>query len=251
MQKRLMLRRPSEVALAASGRLRASFYAFDLLGLESYDLRALPLRERKALLRALLPRGRGGAIRYVDHVETEGLGLYDEVRKLDLEGMVAKRAEAPYSGGRSSDWVKVPVSAPRSSWSWVHAAGTGHGRRAAPGRAGARGPRLRGPRGLRPVRRAGAGPRGAGRVPARRGGVRGGARGRDHTWVEPRVVCEVRYRERTEEGYCAIPFLCASAASSDGAPPPASRRRRRASRPDGRGPVAGPSSRLMTSTHTR
>src|SRR5688572_18622992 len=109
LQKRLMLRRPQEVARAASSGLRATLFAFDLLGLEGYDLRPLPLRERKHVLRGLLARGKGGAIRYVDHVAGEGLRLYDEVRKLDLEGMVAKRADAPYSAGRSSDWIKVPV----------------------------------------------------------------------------------------------------------------------------------------------
>jgi bifunctional non-homologous end joining protein LigD len=107
MQKRLMLHRPREVARAASGGLRATLFAFDLLALGGHDLRPLPLRQRKALLREVLPRR--GAIRYVDHVEREGLRLYDEVRKLDLEGMVAKRADAPYSAGRSPDWVKVPV----------------------------------------------------------------------------------------------------------------------------------------------
>jgi bifunctional non-homologous end joining protein LigD len=208
MQKRLMLRRPREVAQAASGGLRATFFAFDLLGLLGYDLRALPLGERKALLRGLLPRGRGGAIRYVDHVEAEGIGLYDEVRKLDLEGMVAKRADAPYSGGRSSDWIKVPVV--RTAELVV---------------VGFTRPGLGMDGGLHLAARERGGLVYAGRVGSGLGGVLaqvremlGGfrraeaacaaaPRGRDHTWVEPRVVCEVRYRERTEEGLLRHPVF--------------------------------------------
>ena len=208
MQKRLMLRRPREVARAASGGLGATLFAFDLLGLEGYDLRALPLRERKGLLRGLLPRGRGGAVRYVDHVEGEGLALYDEVRKLDLEGMVAKRASAPYSGGRSSDWIKVPVvrtaefvvvgfTRPGLGMEGgLHLAARERGGLVYAGRVGSG---LAGV--LAQVREMLAGFRRAEAACA------AAPRGRDHTWVEPRVVCEVRYRERTEEGLLRHPVF--------------------------------------------
>jgi bifunctional non-homologous end joining protein LigD len=206
MQQRLMLRRPADVARAAAGRLRATFFAFDLLGLEGYDLRALPLRKRKDLLRGVLPRA--GALRYVDHVEGRGVALHEAVRKLDLEGLVAKRASAPYAAGRSSDWIKLPVV--RTGEFVV---------------VGFTRPGLGMDGGLHLAVRDRAGLVYAGRVGSGLGGrlaeVRdtlaafrraeaacaGAPRGRDHTWVDPRVVCEVRYRERTEEGLLRHPVF--------------------------------------------
>jgi bifunctional non-homologous end joining protein LigD len=206
MQKRLMLRRPEEVARAAAGRLRATYFAFDLLGLEGYDLRPLPLRERKELLRGLLPRG--GGLRYVDHVVARGLALYDEVRRLDLEGLMAKRAEAAYAAGRSSDWVKIPVV--RTGEFVV---------------VGFTRPGLGMDGGLHLAARNRGGLVYAGRVGSGLGGVLAevrerlaafpraeaacadAPRGRGHTWVEPRVVCEVRYRERTEDGLLRHPVF--------------------------------------------
>jgi bifunctional non-homologous end joining protein LigD len=206
MQKRLMLRRPHDVARAAAGPLRATFFAFDLLGLGGYDLRTLPLRERKDLLRRVLRRR--GAIRYVDHVADHGLALYEEARKLDLEGLVAKRADAPYSGGRSSDWVKVPIvrtgefvvvgyTRPGLGMDGgLHLAARERGGLVYAGRVGSGLGRV-----LTEVRETLAGIRRAEAACA------DAPRGRDHTWVEPRVVCEVRYRERTEEGLLRHPVF--------------------------------------------
>jgi len=208
VQKRLMLHRPREVARAAGGGLRATLFAFDLLGLGEHDLRPLPLRERKALLHAVLPRRGGGAIRYVDHVEGEGLALYDEVRKLDLEGMVAKRADAPYSAGRSPDWIKVPVV---RTAEFVIVGFTRPGL----GMDGGLHLAARERGGLVYAGRVGSGLAGVlAQVREMLGGFRcaeaaceAAPRGRGHTWVEPRVVCEVRYRERTEEGLLRHPVF--------------------------------------------
>ncbi|MBS1152324.1 MAG: ligase, partial [Myxococcaceae bacterium] len=79
--------------------------AFDLLRLDGRDLRELPLRDRKALLQQLLPKE--GRIRAVDHVEEQGEALLEAVRARGLEGIVGKRADAPYRAGRGPDWVKV------------------------------------------------------------------------------------------------------------------------------------------------
>jgi bifunctional non-homologous end joining protein LigD len=206
MQKRLMLRRPDEVARAASGRLRATLFAFDLLGLEEYDLRPLPLRERKEALRGLLPRR--GAIRYVDHVAAEGRRLYAEVQKLDLEGMVAKRSDAPYAAGRSSDWIKVPVV---RTAEFVVVGFTRDGL----GMDGGLHLAARERGGLVYAGRVGSGLGGVlAQVREVLGGLRraeaacaAAPRGKGHTWVEPRVVCEVRYRERTEEGLLRHPVF--------------------------------------------
>jgi len=77
----------------------------DLLAFDEFDLRPLPLVERKKLLSRLVPAV--GPIRAVDHVEGKGRALYASVRELGLEGMVAKRAQSPYRGGRFRDWQKV------------------------------------------------------------------------------------------------------------------------------------------------
>ena len=83
----------------------AVYYAFDLLRLDGKDLRGLPLKDRKALLHQLLPKE--GRVRVVDHVEEQGEALLEAVRAKGLEGIVGKKADQPYRGGRGPDWVKV------------------------------------------------------------------------------------------------------------------------------------------------
>jgi bifunctional non-homologous end joining protein LigD len=72
------------------------FIAFDLLLLNGKDLRTLPLIERKALLKRLIRRKRARMF-YLDHVEGDGRLLFEEVVKMDLEGIVAKRKDSPYN----------------------------------------------------------------------------------------------------------------------------------------------------------
>ena len=63
--------------------------------------------ERKAALRRLLPAEPGDLL-YVDHFVHRGVALYNEVCRLDLEGIVAKYKHAPYRmEGRQSSWVKI------------------------------------------------------------------------------------------------------------------------------------------------
>jgi bifunctional non-homologous end joining protein LigD len=87
-------------------------HCFDLLAVAGYDLRALPLIERKELLRRLLPVR--GTFRFADHVEGEGEALFAAATEHHLEGIVAKRADSPYHPGRRSrDWLKI--KAPRTA----------------------------------------------------------------------------------------------------------------------------------------
>lgn len=104
LQERAHLSRRGDIDRAQVQR-PATLYAFDLLALEGHDLRGLPLRERKAWLRRVLPPL--GPLRYCDHVEERGAELYAEARKLGLEGVMGKRADAPWRSGRSRDWLKV------------------------------------------------------------------------------------------------------------------------------------------------
>jgi bifunctional non-homologous end joining protein LigD len=81
-------------------------FAFDVLHVGRYDVTAVPERERKAVLRALLPRTRR-AVRFTRHVQTDGERLYLEACAAGWEGIIAKRADAPYEPGRrSTSWLK-------------------------------------------------------------------------------------------------------------------------------------------------
>lgn len=104
LQKRGRLSKRLEIQRAAA-EFPAIMYVFDLLAIEGYDLRPLPLTVRKEFLRRVLPSE--GALRYSDHVEERGELFFAQVEKMQLEGMVAKRADSPYLGGRSPDWLKI------------------------------------------------------------------------------------------------------------------------------------------------
>jgi ATP-dependent DNA ligase len=84
------------------------FVAFDLLYLNGEDLRTLPLIERKRQLRKLLGRKRS-RILYLNHVENDGKLLFEQIVKMDLEGMVCKRKSSPYRATEkpSPYWIKV------------------------------------------------------------------------------------------------------------------------------------------------
>jgi bifunctional non-homologous end joining protein LigD len=89
----------------AAVELPATFFAFDLLAFEDFDLRSLPLTARKALLMEALPKL--GAVRTLDHIEREGDAFLAQVAAMGLEGVIAKRGDAPYRGGRSDVWLKI------------------------------------------------------------------------------------------------------------------------------------------------
>jgi bifunctional non-homologous end joining protein LigD len=82
------------------------FYAFDLLVDRGEDIRKLPNIERKERLAALL-QGAHAPILYGDHVIGRGEELFREVCKQGGEGIVSKKASAPYRGTRTRDWLKV------------------------------------------------------------------------------------------------------------------------------------------------
>ncbi len=81
------------------------FFAFDLLFAEGEDLRALPLTDRKARLESLL-RKAPQIIRYVEHFSSGGDAVLESACRMNLEGIISKRAAAPYRSGRGEDWSK-------------------------------------------------------------------------------------------------------------------------------------------------
>lgn len=93
-------------ALSENRQKDLVYYAFDLLYLDGYDLRKAPLLERKEALEALLA-GRAGAVRMGDHIDGEGERFFQQACNFGLEGIISKRADQPYAGGRGKDWLKV------------------------------------------------------------------------------------------------------------------------------------------------
>jgi bifunctional non-homologous end joining protein LigD len=85
----------------------AVYFAFDLLMYDGLDLRSLPLLERKARLFEIFPRLERAMP--VEHVEEQGLALLEVVKARGLEGVMAKRADAPYRGGRGETWLKIAL----------------------------------------------------------------------------------------------------------------------------------------------
>jgi bifunctional non-homologous end joining protein LigD len=86
-------------------------FAFDVLSLRGKDLRKLPLVKRKDALQGVLEGTE--RIKPVQHVGEGGARLYEAACALQLEGIVAKRADAPYKAGRSGDWQKIRTPAGR------------------------------------------------------------------------------------------------------------------------------------------
>jgi len=153
-----------------------------------------------------------GPLRYADHVETRGEDLFREARARGLEGVVAKRADAPYRAGRSPAWLKLRVqrsddfavvgftepSGSRAGFGALHLAfhdgkGFVYAGSVGSGFSGEQLAALRGrlERGRRPS-------------PPFRGAV---PPGRDDVWVDPQLVVEVRYLEWTEEGLLRQPVF--------------------------------------------
>ena len=201
LQKRALLQRRTDIQRAAV-ELPATLFAFDLLAFEDFDLRPLPLSERKALLRRLLPRA--GPVRFADHVDDKGDELLVAAAEMGLEGVVGKKADSPYRAGRSAHWVKVRVDragdfaivgytkpeGARTGFGALHLAYWQDGGLVYAGRVGTgfsdRQLRALHARLQESVR---AKPACGGPLPA----------GRGHVWVEPELVCEVRFKEWTGE----------------------------------------------------
>jgi DNA ligase D-like protein (predicted ligase) len=79
-------------------------YLFDVVYLDGFDLTAVPLRDRKRLLRASVSFG--GPLRYTPHRNATGEAYYQHACRSGWEGVMAKRAGGPYVHGRSLDWLK-------------------------------------------------------------------------------------------------------------------------------------------------
>ena len=99
--------RPGGRRAAANADVPVLYYAFDLLYLDGYDLRHLPLEERKKKLAAILVTG--DSLRYSDHYERQGKALFEIAREKGLEGILAKKRDSIYQERRSSEWLKIKI----------------------------------------------------------------------------------------------------------------------------------------------
>ena len=211
LQRRGRLTSDIDVRRAAV-ELPATFYAFDLLGVDDLDVRPLPLVTRKELLAQAVPKL--GPVRLLEHIEREGAAFLEQVEKLGLEGIIAKKADAPYRPGRTAQWLKIKAEAtgdfvivgftqPKGSRTHLGALQLGdyvNGELVYAGRVGTGfNDGLLRELGdlLAPIVRA---------TPPCRGPVIGGLTTdvipeiKTTTWVEPMFVCEVRFREWTPDG---------------------------------------------------
>jgi bifunctional non-homologous end joining protein LigD len=93
-------------------RRECVFFAFDLLFLNSEDLRLLPLIERKARLKKLVRRKRS-CVLYVDHIQGRAHQFFEKVCELDLEGIVCKRKDSPckVTEKPSRHWIRLRIHA--------------------------------------------------------------------------------------------------------------------------------------------
>jgi bifunctional non-homologous end joining protein LigD len=88
-----------------------SYFAFDLVYLDGFDLRAAPLHARRALLEPLIGAAQDARLRFSAAFAADPASVLESARALGLEGIVAKRSDAPYSSTRSSHWLKLKCHA--------------------------------------------------------------------------------------------------------------------------------------------
>ncbi len=83
------------------------YYVFDLMYLDGYDLRKVPLLERKQALAAVIPGDASGLVRFSDHITGRGEVVFEQACRQEMEGIISKRTDAAYQAGRNRNWIKV------------------------------------------------------------------------------------------------------------------------------------------------
>ncbi|HTS35059.1 MAG TPA: non-homologous end-joining DNA ligase [Candidatus Solibacter sp.] len=99
--------RPGGRRGAANADVPVLYYAFDLLYLDGYDWRRVPLEKRKEKLKSVLDAD--DVLRYSDHYESHGKALFEIARQKKLEGILAKKRESFYEERRSREWLKIKI----------------------------------------------------------------------------------------------------------------------------------------------
>jgi len=193
-------------ALSSGRGERLLYFVFDLLWLDGKDLRGLPLSERKAKLEKLVDAPSAKSpVQFSEDFSEPGRTMLAHACRMGLEGVISKRADAPYESGRSHDWVKtkctlrqefvilgyIPSTATgrglRSLAVGYHKGGKlQYGGRVGTGFAGTVTNELK--QRLDPIR-------------VKKPTVSGEwARDRDIVWVKPELVAEIEFRSWTSDG---------------------------------------------------
>jgi len=94
-------------AIAGAGNGDIVFYLFDVPFLGDRDLREVPLQSRRAVLQELLRDHAGPRIRFSDALRAPPGQVLEAACRIGLEGVMLKRADAPYVGRRSDSWLKL------------------------------------------------------------------------------------------------------------------------------------------------
>jgi bifunctional non-homologous end joining protein LigD len=108
MQQRTGFRDRSR-RVAAKPEIPVLYYAFDLLYLDGYDLRRVPLERRKETLASLVITP-NDSVRLSDHFVQNGRALFDVAGKKGLEGILAKKRVSFYEERRSREWLKIKIT---------------------------------------------------------------------------------------------------------------------------------------------
>jgi len=179
-------------------------YLFDLLYCDGVDWRDRPLDQRKQRLAALLSaQAARSVLRYSDDLQGDARSLLTQACRLGLEGLIGKRADAPYRSGRSRDWIKLKCqqrqefvivgyrpSKARPGFASLLLAQRRDGRLRYAGKVGTGFDEAQ-------LRRLNTQLRGLERdAPP----IDDAPRERGLVWVEPQRVCQVRYTEITRDG---------------------------------------------------
>jgi bifunctional non-homologous end joining protein LigD len=106
MQQRTGIRKGGR-RVGARRELQIVYYLFDLLYLDGYDLRRVPLEQRKQALAQIVAPSE--LVRYSDHFP-QGLALFDVAKQKGLEGILAKKRDSHYEERRSREWLKIKVT---------------------------------------------------------------------------------------------------------------------------------------------
>ncbi len=191
-----------QLALSEHKTAKLVFFVFDCLFAGGRDLRTLPLSARKDALKAVLkPAARTKRIRFVPHFASEGHAMLEAACKMDMEGIVSKRIDAPYVSGRAESWTKakcrggqeVVIGGWRGDQNTLRSLLVGthrHGKFVYMGRVGTgytaavAGDLLKK---LKPLRRAAPAFADAPRAP-------------DLNWVAPKLVAEIQFENVTSDG---------------------------------------------------
>jgi bifunctional non-homologous end joining protein LigD len=193
-------------ALSEKDQRGLVYFVFDILHRDGEDLRRMPLRERKEILATILA-GERAPLALNQPMEDVGEALYDEACRFGLEGIIAKRADAPYTAGRTRSWLKIKCGKRQELVVIGYTAPTGKRTGLGALVLGVHGAGKKGA--LRFVGKVGTGFTAKSLSALRRkleplaratAPVPDAPRVARVTWVEPEIVCEIGFTEWTKDG---------------------------------------------------